>query len=204
LGKNDKTKRFGFDLDNTIIDYSHSAIRYSELNSLKSISSVRELKTLLNQADASTIEWNRAQGWIYTVGLEFARLSTGILEFIYWLRQSEYELSIHSHKSKKTPRSSGELDLHSPMVKWLQESKLINYVDFNSALHFYETQDLKIIGLQNARIEYFVDDLVDIFRNPKYPSDVKSFLIPPSPEQPTWVYGVHSFEEIKELLINES
>jgi hypothetical protein len=65
-------KSFGFDLDNTLVDYSISAQIYSRSNNLEKCEDISSLRSLLKTNDPTGRRWQEAQSWIYTEGLSFA------------------------------------------------------------------------------------------------------------------------------------
>ena len=69
-----KKNRFGFDLDNTLIDYSQSTVEYCKLNRLQIYKSLRDLRNKIKFEMADDESWQSAQAWIYTEGLDFAKL----------------------------------------------------------------------------------------------------------------------------------
>jgi hypothetical protein len=152
-------------------------MEYCEKSNLSKMGSTVELKRYLNHIDPSTMTWNKAQSWIYTDGLHFAEPAAGLEDLLRWLNNNNYEITIHSHKTKETPQSSGSLNLRTPMEKWFKTSILAQYLNFSSQVHFYESKDEKIEGIRKAQLDIFVDDLIEIFLHPRYPHKIQSFLI---------------------------
>ena len=197
MDNNYSKKRIGFDLDNTLIDYSLSCIKYSEFSELPKIGKTTDLKQHLNKIDPTTKTWNKAQSWIYTKGLSFAKISDGAEELLAWLQSKHYDISIHSHKSEKTPEYSGSLDLRTPMKSWIQSSNLITYLDFDRDIFFYETQDFKVEGISDANLDIFVDDLMAVFNHPRFPGNVVPLLIGNTNPEKTEFEQFSNFFELK-------
>lgn len=200
MDKNHSKKRIGFDLDNTLIDYSLSCIKYSEFSDLPKIGKTTDLKQYLNKIDPTTKTWNKAQSWIYTEGLSFAKISEGAEELLAWLLSKHYDISIHSHKSEKTPEYSGSLDLRSPMKSWIQSSNLFAYLDLDRDIFFYETQDFKIQGISDANLDIFVDDLMAVFNHPRFPRNVVPLLIGSANPEKTEFEQFSNFIELKKWI----
>jgi hypothetical protein len=161
------------------------------------------LKNYLNGRDPTTVKWNKAQSWIYTKGLEYAKISSGVEELLVWLMNNDYEVTVHSHKSKFTPKTSGRIDLRSPMSDWFQDSQLSKYIDFSKNVHFYEKKDDKVRGISEFELKVFVDDLIDIFLHPMYPRSIKSILFSESDPGVEWLYWSQDFIEILQEIKND-
>lgn len=196
--ENVSKKRIGFDLDNTIIDYSLSTLEYCNLSQLPKFEKTTELKQFLNEKDPSTVNWNIAQSWLYTEGLTYAQIPNGLISLLKWLRDNSFEISVHSHKTSKTPESSGSKDLREPIKKWFLQSELSKFIDFSRNVNFYETQLMKVLGISKSNINFFVDDLVEIFHHPAFSESIQKILISEIEPGNSNVKHFTNFTEIQE------
>lgn len=187
---------FGFDLDNTLIDYSESCRQYALLNCLPPVSNVQELKKLLRRNLIETDEWTAAQSWIYGEGLKFANLSFYSLEFVNLIVSNKWEVSIHSHKSMTGPEQFGKVPIRELMQDWINRSKLSVFFTLGSNLHFYDNLNAKISGIKNSKLTHYIDDLPKVFLHELYPRQVCSFLYRTQDKRLTWVNPVSNFQEI--------
>ena len=84
---------FGFDLDNTLINYEKSALEYSKLIKIPNKHSINSLRAYLN-SQGSEKYWTQAQSWIYTSGLATADISQGAVEAIGKLVNTGFKISM--------------------------------------------------------------------------------------------------------------
>lgn len=197
------SKRFGFDLDNTIVDYSASVERYCLDNSLKMCKTIVELRELLQEADDSGHLWQIAQGWLYTDGLTYAKLAEGAIELCEYLRVNNFELFIVSHKTTHTPIFYGYKPLRDVATNWISSGGLSNYFPTTENIYYEASRELKINRIKSLHLDYFIDDLVQIFQDHNYPKEIVSFLISPTPSHLPWVHNITSFVSVPEILANE-
>ena len=195
-------RRFGFDLDNTLIDYSNSVEEYCHANSLEECKTIDCLRALLRASDASGHRWQEAQGWLYTDGLAFARPGFGAVGLCEYLKRNGFELQIVSHKTEHTPDFCGGKPLREIASRWIAEGELSVYFPDSKMIHYEPTRELKIERIQSLELDYFVDDLEEVFQEPGYPKEVTSFLLKGMGHQIPWVHNVPSLSAIREIIEN--
>ena len=196
-------KRFGFDLDNTLIDYSNAVQEYCLSEGLKECKTLDSLRTLLRRSDTSERLWQLAQGWLYTDGLSYARAGQGAVELCEFLKNSNMELMIVSHKTTHTPDFCGQKPLREIATKWINCSELADYFLGNEQIYYEATRASKVERIQKLEFNYFVDDLIEVFQEPAYPKAVTSFLLSETGSELTWVQDVTSLGAIQGLIENE-
>ena len=196
-------KRFGFDLDNTLIDYSVAVQKYCSNEGLDECKTINNLRTLLRRSDTTGRLWQLAQGWLYTYGLSFARAGQGAVELCEFLKKSDLELMIVSHKTTHTPDFCGQKPLREIATKWINGSELADYFLGNEQIYYEATRASKVERIQKLEFNYFVDDLVEVFQEPAYPKAVTSFLLSETGSELTWVQNVTSLDAIQGLIENE-
>lgn len=196
-------RKFGFDLDNTLIDYSNSVAEYCDANSLKECKTIDDLRTLLRSTDTSGRLWQEAQGWLYTDGLNFAHPGLGAVGLCEYLKANEFELLIVSHKTTHTPDFCGGKPLREVASKWVAEGELSAYFPDMSMIHYESTRKLKIARIQALNLNYFVDDLKEVFQEPGYPKEVTSFLLQDLGSEIPWTQNVPSLAAIQGIIENE-
>lgn len=193
-------KKFGFDLDNTLINYTYSAQIYSDLKNLKSCKDIVSLRSLLNSSDTTGHKWQEAQSWIYTEGLSFAYPNSGAKELCSYLEANDYELRIVSHKTTHTPDFYGAKSLRNLATKWIKESELSEYFSNKNMIHYESTRINKVKRIKSLNLHYFVDDLAEVFLEPEYPKEIISFLINSSESNIPWVQNISSLLDIKKSI----
>lgn len=167
--------RFGFDFDNTFINYDKPALMWSKKNDLVGIDSVKSLKNFFRERGNYEEEWIEVQEWLYTRGLEHAEPGEGISDLIKVLNKREATIYIVSHKTPLSARR--KFDLIGPAVTWLDDV-LPRYFHNINITHFFEaSRRSKIQRIRELKITHFVDDLLEVFVDESYPQNVKNFLL---------------------------
>ena len=193
-------KSFGFDLDNTLIDYSISAQIYSKSNNLEICEDITSLRSLLKTNDPTGRKWQEAQSWIYTEGLSFAYPNTGAKELCSYLESNNFKLQIVSHKTTHTPKFCGEKPLRSLASQWIKESELSIYFSDEEMIHYELTRVNKVKKIKVLNLNYFVDDLLEVFTEHEYPKEINSYLICSYDIDIPWVKKISSLLDIKEII----
>jgi hypothetical protein len=190
-------------LDNTLIDYSNAVQEYCLNEGLNECKTLDSLRTLLRRSDTSGRLWQLAQGWLYTDGLSYARAGQGAVELCEFLKNSDMELMIVSHKTTHTPDFCGQKPLREIATKWINSSELADYFLGNEQIYYEATRASKVERIQKLEFNYFVDDLIEVFQEPAYPKAVTSFLLSETGSELTWVQDVTSLDAIQGLIENE-
>ena len=170
-------QRFGFDLDNTIIDYGLSVEEYCLFMQLPKLDKITNLRRYLREIDSSDQKWQEAQSWIYVDGLAYARVNEWVSELCRQLSSKEIDLFIVSHKTKKTQERFGGRDLLNPVSEWIKNSEVGKYFSIGANVHFAPTREEKIIKIDQLKLSGFVDDLLEVLIDVKFPSRTKRYLL---------------------------
>lgn len=189
-------RHFGFDLDNTLIDYSQSCVQYTEQENLPVCTNVKNLRKMLKPGDADTSQWTRAQSWIYGEGLKYAIVESEAILFLKSLVNKGWQISIHSHKTQFGPLVFGRVPLRKLMTDWINNSILSTYFTIHSNVNFYDDLDSKVRGIASSNLNCYVDDLYRVFEHPNYPRHVKSYLYQDFHQDLDWLIEIDSFQDI--------
>jgi len=193
-------KSFGFDLDNTLVDYSISAQIYSRSNNLEKCEDISSLRSLLKTNDPTGRRWQEAQSWIYTEGLSFAYPNIGAKELCSYLESNNFKLQIVSHKTTHTPNFCGEKPLRNLATQWIKESDLSSFFSNEEMIHYESTRFNKVKKIKSLNLDYFVDDLVEVFTEHEYPKEINSYLLCSYDVDIPWVKKISSLLDIKEII----
>ena len=195
-------KSFGFDLDNTLIDYSAAVEEYCRIKTLIHCTNIGKLREQLGKNSSSDHEWQLAQGWLYTEGLQFAQLGLGSIDLCSYLTQKGYKLYIVSHKTSHTPYFCGSIPLHDLANNWIKKSAIGIYFKEAKQIYYEPTRESKVKRIRELALNYFVDDLEEVFNESEFPINTKRFLIYKSSSQNSKIKCVGDFSAIKEILAN--
>ena len=196
------SQRFGFDLDNTIIDYGISVEKYCLNAKIPKQEKITSLRSYLRQIDPSDLKWQEAQSWIYIDGLQYAKLNKGIEDLCVYLLSKHISVFIVSHKTNKTQDRFGGHDLFSPVVNWIQYSNIKNFFNINENIYFMPTRDAKIRKIEQLDLNWFVDDLLEVLLDKNFPPHTTKYLLSDeeNPKLSAHINVVDNFSLIKEKL----
>lgn len=167
--------RFGFDFDNTLVNYDKAASIWGNVKGLKHIKTFDELKKIYLNQENYHEEWIEVQEWLYTEGIKYARFTPGVLELIEALYKKGSAIFIVSHKSHYSFKTN--LDLIKPATTWLEFMISKSLSEFNIRYFFEESRAAKIQKIVDLQLTHFVDDLQIIFADKLFPKNVKGFLL---------------------------
>lgn len=193
-------KSFGFDLDNTLIDYSGAVEEYCRIKTLIPCTNIGMLREQLGKNSSSDHDWQLAQGWLYTEGLRFAQPGLGSIDLCKYLIQEGYQLFIVSHKTSHTPDFCGNTPLHDLANNWIKKSSIANYFKETEQIYYEPTRELKVKRIRELALNYFVDDLEEVFNESGFPINTKSFLIYKSSSRNSKIKCVSDFSDLKGIL----
>lgn len=194
------TKKFGFDLDNTLIDYSQSTIEYCKLNSLPVYTTLKDFRQFLKYEQNDDENWQSAQAWLYTEGLNYACLNNGVNEFFKLLAQNGFDVSIISHKTSHTQEKHGCQELHLRTLEWLSSRIESKFFEIKENIYLEPTKHSKIQRIRTLKIDYFVDDLIEILTDENFPKTTIRYLLS-SEKQYNLPHGIKSVSNFKEISI---
>jgi hypothetical protein len=176
---------------------------YSRANNLELCQDINSLRSLLRKNDPTGRSWQEAQSWIYSEGLSFASPNIGANELCSYLQSSDFKLQIISHKTHYTPEFCGIKPLRELATQWIRDSELSNYFRDKDSIHYESTRLNKVKKIKELNLNYFVDDLADIFKEYEYPKKINSYLLYGNDLYIPWVKNINSLLEIKEMIKHE-
>lgn len=192
--------RIGLDLDNTIIDYSVAAKKYATDNGFRMPENLANLRIDLRAL--GDLEWQKAQAWLYTEGLTYAKPAAGWNHFLQKIFECEVQLYIVSHKTRVSTVGLRNLNLHSYAMDWLENVLNISDITQLQGVFFLPTREAKIEKLASLKLDCFVDDLVEVLTDSKFPTSVKRILFN-SNSNPESMTSVASFFELTEKIFDD-
>jgi len=196
--------RIGLDLDNTLIDYSHSYFTLAAQFGLSDEYKTRwDIRARLRNSPPRDYEWQRFQYLLYTKGLDTARISTGAIKFMLTCKGHNDEIFIVSHKTRMTSKSVGLpiMNLRDLARDFLVRSSVTPHLIRPNNIYFEETQEEKVGRLNSLELDVVVDDLEEVLGNPLMNSEARLILYGnPQGRESSVFEHVESFFELSQLL----
>jgi hypothetical protein len=184
--------RIGIDFDNTIICYDKEFAAVARQRGLVPVGwqgLKTDVRDHLRSRAGGELAWQGLQGFVYGKGIGGAEIYPGVREFLAACRQAGSKVSIVSHKTRFGHQDPDRTDLRDAARSWLRGASLIDAADAALAIgdvYFEDTLAAKVERVASLELDVFIDDLVDVFEQPHFPTTTRSILFtqaqPPHPE----------------------
>lgn len=172
--------RIGIDLDNTIINYDgafHSIAQASGLIPAHFSGSKQELRDIIRMLPDGEMQWQRLQGAVYGKGIMQASLFDGVERFILEAGRRGHELFIASHKTAYGHYDVARVNLREAALEFLEQQGLFSTMGFpRDQIYFFPTRREKVNAIATFAPSWFIDDLVELYQEPDFPSAVRQIL----------------------------
>lgn len=162
----------GLDLDNTIVCYDAAIEQLaSDMDSLpgdipRTKLGVRDYL----RAEGREPEWTEFQGRLYGPGMAYAEPFPSAIEVISNFQKAGHTTVIISHRTRY-PYLGPQYDLHQSAKDWISSTLLVSGRPLfqTSDVHLNETRDEKISLVGSLKCDVFLDDLVEVLIDEKFP-----------------------------------
>ncbi len=172
----------GIDFDNTIIDYNNVFLDTSKsMGFLPQDISVanfgkEEIRNFIRSLDKGETKWQKLQAQVYGPQINKASIMDGFLQFLYSRQKYDDEIYIISHKSLH-PAQDENINLRQYALEWLESQNLFHTYLSRINIFFESTRREKLARIQQLKCHVFIDDLVEIFMDPRFPSLTYKILL---------------------------
>jgi hypothetical protein len=202
----------GIDLDNTLICYEDVFWRLAEEAGLLAGGvpvSQKAVREIARRSPEGDIAWQRLQGLAYGPRIGDAQLAPGALAFLDRCRAAAIPVGVVSHKTRFAAQDPTRTDLRRAALEWMEEQGLFGP---GTGLepkhcHFADTRKEKIAQMVALGCTHFIDDLLETFREPTFPVQMRAILYAPGSDDglpvPAAVRKVRSWTEIEHLVLAE-
>jgi hypothetical protein len=200
--------RIGLDLDNTIIDYE--AIIREEVAALGVLPVLppgdkRILRDALRDIPQGEEHWVRVQARVYGPRLDAAVPFPGAVDFIKRATRAGHELWIVSHKTPLAAADESGCDLRAAANRWLAARGIVGRDAIPAQRVFYEsTRAEKLSRIATLGLHAFLDDLLEVFDEPDFPTGVARWLFSPEPSGNAGVDRIfRSWAELERFVLDD-
>jgi hypothetical protein len=134
--------------------------------------------TLRSDVDGEQL-WQRIQGLVYGRHIRFARVHSGVHEFIRRARVAGHEVFIVSHKTQFGHQDESKTPLRDTALSWLTERGIVGDGPQQipqSGVLFADSRDVKVGILERLSLDVFVDDLPEVLLHPRFPARTRRIL----------------------------
>ena len=174
--------RIGIDFDNTIAGYEHAfvglAVDWGLIANGEAGSKV-EVRELLRARDGGEHDWQRLQGRVYGAEMARAELIDGVASFLNEAHTRGDDIFIVSHKTEFGHFDPDRVNLRDAAKAWLAEQGFFSATGFAlepANVFFLPTREEKVAKIAALNLDWFVDDLVEVFDSEGFPETVKRVL----------------------------
>jgi hypothetical protein len=175
----------GLDLDNTLALYDelfHGTARSHGLVDASVPATKREVRDAVRRSQGD-IAWQRLQGEVYGPRMSLARLAEGVVDFLQACRVDNAAVVVVSHKTQHATYDETGTDLRQAALRWMADQGLFDVAGgilTRGAVFFESTRAEKLARIEALDCTHFVDDLIEVFLEERFPDTVSKVLIDPS------------------------
>lgn len=173
--------RIGIDLDNTIINYDAAFIAAAKHRGLipdHCTGGKQALRDYVRTLADGETQWQKLQGYVYGKGIGAATLFEGVLAFVTLAQSQGHELFIVSHKTHHGHFDEDKINLREAALRFLASK---SFPIAPKHIHFELTRKDKVSTLARLSLNWFIDDLVEVFQEPHFPKTCKGLLFHSAP-----------------------
>lgn len=198
--------RVGIDFDNTLVCCAPLFHRVARDRGLvpENLPPTKDAVRQFLRDHGREREWTKLQGEVYGPRLSEALPFEGARAFVFLCRQKEIPVFVISHKTRHAVSGPAH-DLHEAGHRWLESSGFYDKRALSRGGVFFElTREDKLNRIRALGCTHFIDDLEEVFAEPRFPNGVKKWLFAPESkkEEPkvsrsfsTWFQVASALEE---------
>ena len=105
-----------------------------------------------------------------------AELFPGIANFLHRCKRLDAKVFIVSHKTEFGHHDQENIPLRDAALEWMKVNKFFDEGIFNiseKSVYFSNTREEKVKKISTLKLDVFVDDLIEVFKEPCFPLHVK-------------------------------
>jgi len=171
----------GIDLDNTIACYDEGFLALARDMGFVSKDfrgGKKAVRDAVRAGAGGDIAWQQLQARLYGRDIGRARLAQGMDVLLERARARSVPVAVVSHKTQFSPFDAGT-DLRRAAKGWMERNGLFDPQGMGvrpENVFFEATREAKIDRIRSVGCTHFIDDLGEVFDEPAFPHDVRSYL----------------------------
>ncbi len=175
----------GVDFDNTLAIYDELFHRLACERGLIEPSCPRvkqDVRDRVRRLENGEAAWQRLQAEAYGPRIQEAEVAASAPQALEAISRRDIRIVIISHKTKNAAAATEANDLHQAAFDWLKVNCFFDSDRLGldaSAVHFCTTRTEKLFRIRDLACDWFVDDLVELLREPTFPKATKKLLYSP-------------------------
>jgi hypothetical protein len=173
----------GIDFDNTIADYSvlmHEIASQWGLLGQNHVADKKAIRNSIRSLPEGELHWRRLQAAAYGDRMQGARLMPEVGDFLLTCKRGGIPVYIISHKTEYSNLGESDTNFHTAALAWLESSGFFDPHGFGlerDNVFFHDTREQKIGRIETMKVTHFIDDLEELFREPRFPNGVVKILL---------------------------
>jgi len=155
---------FGFDFDNTLINYDKIFYNYAIQKKFINKSVKKNKKSIKENLlkKKNFLEWKKLQSEVYGQKINRAKPNKELITILKLLKKKNIKFYVVSHKTK-FPYFGKKKNLHIISTRWLNNNIFNKKNKLGKGKYYFETTiKKKIKRIKRLKITHFIDDLKEI------------------------------------------
>ena len=199
-----RARFLGVDLDNTLISYDelfHKAAVDEHLIDPSVPKSKELVRDAIRLSPGGEQRWTRLQAVVYGLRMHDAKLFQGADACLRRCVDAGIPVRIVSHKTESATLDGTEINIRQPALQWMRTNGFFSQQGLGimeEHVFFESTRAQKIRRINELGCTHFIDDLIEVFAEPSFPSAAEKLLFAPHAGTPA-PQGVRAFKSWPEI-----
>lgn len=174
--------RIGIDFDNTLAKYDKvfsKAAKSINLVTEDWEGTKKQLRDYIRTLNDGETVWQKLQGKVYGKFMHSAEIFPGASEFLWFCKLTNTEVFIVSHKTEFGHFDEDRINLRSVATEWMDSNGFFAKIGFGikrENIFYADTRSEKIKKINSLKLDFFIDDLVEVFEENDFNSNTIKIL----------------------------
>jgi len=175
----------GVDLDNTIVGYDQAMHKVAKERGFIGPDvpcQKRSIRDAIRRRPGGEWEWVQLQAAVYGPLISEAKLLEGVEQFFKSCRDFGGRVFVISHKTEFAAASETGTNLRRAAMEWMSDREFFSAQGLRfkrDDIYFENTRQAKIERIAQIGCTHFIDDLLETFLEPGWPTRIQKILYSP-------------------------